>query len=537
MTSQAMYQRHYGLDQRPFSIAPDPRYLFMSQRHREALAHLLYGVGEGGGFVQLTGEVGTGKTTLCRGLLEQLPEGVDVALILNPKVTALELIATVCDELGVSYPAGTTSTKTLTDLLNQHLLQAHGAGRHTVLVIDEAQNLSAEVLEQVRLLTNLETSREKLLQIILIGQPELRELLGREELRQLAQRVTARYHLQPLDRDETRAYIEHRIQISGGSPGLFHRRSFDRIYRLTGGVPRLINVLCDRALLGGYVEGKERIDSGVVGRAAAEVLPQELVNPGATRHWWPWGMVAAGIAVLGIALVQPWLPAPPLSAATQPAAEAPPPADGLDEPAPVDLDQLIASARAAGEAPAWRQLGARWGVNVSGTDRQQVCAALREKGLRCLSRTGSRQALRRLDRPALLHLITPESERVSVVLQAVQAEKALLAVGDQRVAVPWDDLANWWYGDYSLIWMPAPGPVTLMRLGDRGQAVAWLRDELNTATEGDPELFDARLRDAVIAFQRKEGLMADGVAGPQTLIRLNSLTSRAGVPRLSADAG
>ena len=198
-----MYLEYFNLTERPFSITPDPRFLYMSARHREALAHLLYGLGDGGGFVQLTGEVGTGKTTICRCLLEQIPDNVDLALVLNPKVTAIELIATVCDELGVSYDEKDVSVKSLTDVLNRYLLDAYARGRHTVLIIDEAQNLSADVLEQVRLLTNLETSTQKLLQIILIGQPELRTLLAREDMRQLAQRVTARYHLEPISREET----------------------------------------------------------------------------------------------------------------------------------------------------------------------------------------------------------------------------------------------------------------------------------------------------------------------------------------------
>ena len=218
-----MYVSHFGPSETPFSITPDPRFLYMSVRHREALAHLFYGVSGGGGFVQLTGEVGTGKTTLSRYLLEQLPPDIDVALILNPKLTALELLASVCDELRIAYPPGTTSLKVLVDALYRHLLGAHSRARRTVLVIDEAQNLTAEVLEQIRLLTNLETAREKLLQIILIGQPELSQLLERPELRQLAQRVTARYHLLPFPRAETRGYILHRMEVGGQRADRLHR--------------------------------------------------------------------------------------------------------------------------------------------------------------------------------------------------------------------------------------------------------------------------------------------------------------------------
>src|SRR6266536_5669195 len=217
----AMYAAHFGLTAPPFSITPDPRYIYMSDRHREGLAPLLYGIGEGGGFVQLTGEVGTGKTTLCRCLLEQLPPEVDVALILNPKLTDVELLAAVCDELRIAYPAGTASRKLFGDLLYQHLLDAHGRGHRTVLIIDEAQDLAPEVLEQIRLLTNLETPTRKLLQIILIGQPELIRLLDREDLRQVAQRVIARYHLRPFSEDDTGAYIRHRMEVAGQKQEIF----------------------------------------------------------------------------------------------------------------------------------------------------------------------------------------------------------------------------------------------------------------------------------------------------------------------------
>ena len=294
-----MYEQHFGLTERPFSIAPDPRFLYMSQRHREALAHLLYGVGEGGGFVQLTGEVGTGKTTICRSLLGQLPDNVDVALILNPRVTGLELISSLCDELRISYPEATTSIKVLTDALNEYLLAAHARGRRTVMLIDEAQNLDAEALEQVRLLTNLETTQEKLLQIILIGQPELRELLARDDLRQLSQRITARYHLEPITGEDTAAYIRHRLEVCGGTEVIFNDKAIKLIQKFSDGIPRLINVLCDRALLGAYVEGKRQVNSRIARRAAAEVIPEEVKTRPERITWWSTALVS----VLSVILV------------------------------------------------------------------------------------------------------------------------------------------------------------------------------------------------------------------------------------------
>jgi general secretion pathway protein A len=267
-----MYIGHFGLTEPPFSITPDPRYLYMSEAHREALAHLLYGIGEGGGFVQLTGEVGTGKTTLCRCLLEQLPARVDVAFIINPKLTDVELLATICDELRIPYPAGTTSRKVYVDALHQYLLDAHGRGRRTVLILDEAQDLAPDVLEQIRLLTNLETTTEKLLQIILIGQPELIRILERDDLRQLAQRVTARYHLRPFAEPDTRAYIAHRLEVAGAKEKIVSDAATRAVHRASRGIPRLINSICDRALLGAFSEDQRRVTAPMVRRAAGEVL-------------------------------------------------------------------------------------------------------------------------------------------------------------------------------------------------------------------------------------------------------------------------
>src|SRR3954467_12100547 len=240
-----MYHSYFGLGEAPFSLAPDPRYLYMSERHQEALAHLLYGVSGDGGFVLLTGEVGAGKTTICRCLLEQIPQACDIAYLFNPKLTVAELLSSICSELRINCPSVGATIKTFVDNINAHLLASHAKGRHTVLIIDEAQNLSADVLEQMRLLTNLETNRRKLLQIILVGQPELAELLERRELRQLAQRIVARYHLPPLTRTEISAYVQHRLEVAGAVRPLIPPALAGRLYRLSLGVPRLINVLCD----------------------------------------------------------------------------------------------------------------------------------------------------------------------------------------------------------------------------------------------------------------------------------------------------
>jgi len=271
-----MYIEYFKLNEAPFKLTPNPRYLFMSGLHREGLAHLIYGVRQPGGFVQLTGEVGSGKTTLCHCLISQLPQDTEIALILNPKLTVIELLATICDELRIAYPPETASIKILIDALNQRLLETHAQGRRTVLIIDEAQNLRSEVLEQIRLLTNLETSTEKLLQIILIGQPELLRLLKRRNLRQLSQRITARYHLEPLSRGETHAYVRHRLLVAGRREPLFTRRAVNYVYRMSGGIPRLINIICDRALLGAYAQDERMITPSIIRQAAREACGLKL---------------------------------------------------------------------------------------------------------------------------------------------------------------------------------------------------------------------------------------------------------------------
>ena len=300
MAGQSMYLKYFGLSNPPFSIAPNPRYLYMSQRHQEALAHLLYGIQGGGGFVLLTGEVGAGKTTICRCLIEQMPDDCAVAYIFNPKLTVKELLSTLCVEFGVAYPKRNASIKVFIDCLNHFLLDNHAKGHHAVLIIDEAQNLSVEVLEQMRLLTNLETHEDKLLQIILLGQPELSDMLAQPDLRQLAQRIVARYHLGPLSQAEVVAYIRHRLDVSGAAVGarqLFPAKLIAPIHRLTGGIPRLINVLCDRALLGTYVQGKAQVDRDTLNHAAHEVFPHTARKIPIPRGQWLTASLALAVAL------------------------------------------------------------------------------------------------------------------------------------------------------------------------------------------------------------------------------------------------
>ncbi|MCU7842493.1 MAG: AAA family ATPase [Candidatus Thiodiazotropha sp. (ex Monitilora ramsayi)] len=294
-----MFHEYFGIAEDPFSITPDTRYLYLSERHRNAFAHLLYGVAEGGGFVQLTGEVGTGKTLLCRNLLAQLPKEVNIALIFNPRLTPLELVASICDELKILYPIGCTSIKEIVDFLNAFLLESHRQGRRTVVIIDEAQNLSYEALEQVRLLTNLETEKQKLMQIILVGQPELKSVLEQPQLRQLAQRITARYHLTPLSADETQEYVQHRLSVAGMNDQLFDSAALRTLFKLTGGVPRLVNVLSSRAMMAAYAADTKTISARLLKRVSSELAGVDTEQP--TSHSWRW--VAAAVLVLGLGLL------------------------------------------------------------------------------------------------------------------------------------------------------------------------------------------------------------------------------------------
>src|SRR5450432_4112050 len=308
-----MYTSFFGLTEKPFAITPDPRYLYLSERHAEALAHLLYGINESGGFIQLTGEVGTGKTTVVRTLLSRVPHHADVAVILNPRVTPVEFLLTICEELGLGIAdADRDSVKQMVDALNRRLLAAHAGGRRIIVIVDEAQNLSAEVLEQVRLLTNLETPTQKLLQIILIGQPELRALLDRTDLRQLAQRITGRYHLEPLSSEETKGYVRHRLRVAGVSAEVFTSGALREIHRLSGGIPRIVNVCCDRALLGAYTREQRTVNAALIRRATGEVYGRRYFP-----RWASW--LAAGLTIAAVAAIfyipwRSWMPAPAPSA-------------------------------------------------------------------------------------------------------------------------------------------------------------------------------------------------------------------------------
>jgi len=551
-----MYAKFFGLRQEPFSIAPDPRYLFMSERHREALAHLLYGLRGGGGFVLLTGEIGAGKTTVCRCFLEQIPKRCNVAYIFNPKLTVMELLKTVCDEFRIPLdPARLRSdtVKEYLDPINEFLLKTHAVGQNNVLIIDEAQNLSADVLEQLRLLTNLETSERKLLQIILIGQPELREMLARPELEQLAQRVTARYHLKALSPTESSQYIRHRLGVAGLSGTVpFDREARKRIHQLSRGVPRRINLLCDRSLLGAYSAGRSRVDRATVDKAAVEVFGEnDVVVPSSSRGARVTVLAAAAGLLLGAALfgIVSWatesgsrkhvaaavVPASkaasaaastPLAAASQPSA---PVASASADPAAV----LKLSLR--NESDAWRELAPWWKASLGEGD---PCLAAQRQQLQCFKSDGGLALIRQLSRPSLLTLYDEAGKPAYAVLVGLTSHTASLRAGGVTQGVSLLSLSKVWRGEFATLWRVPQGYQNKLLAGQTGPVVDWLALQVaklnGEAAPAGMQKFDAALQAKISAFQIAQGLKPDGLAGPITLMQLNRA---AGVdePRLQAE--
>ena len=568
-----MYAKFFGLKREPFSIAPDPRYLFMSERHREALAHLLYGLGGGGGFVLLTGEIGAGKTTVCRCFLEQIPKNCNVAYIFNPKLTVTELLKSVCDEFHIELPQrepGTSTVKDYLDPLNEYLLRTHAAGQNNVLIIDEAQSLSIDVLEQLRLLTNLETNERKLLQIILIGQPELRTMLARPELEQLAQRVIARFHLEALSEVETRRYIRHRLSIGGLSgAGPFDREARVRIHELSRGIPRRINMLCDRALLGAYASGRQRVDRATIDRAADEVFDKAgLTGPLRNRRALGWGLaVLTGVAALGVGLfaldggLARLLPgqvvAQSKAAATGPASgasasvlagRAAGAASGVAA-GPVRAASAGAAAAAAltparaasgleflaaaelqarfktqhrNERDAWRELAPAWKLELDGSD---PCREVLKLQVQCYRSSSTLALIRQLGRPGIVTLYDDDNRPIFALLTGLSGRTATLRMGGTVQTVSLVSLAGMWRGEFATLWRAPPGYAPRAVETPPRALAEWLTTQLGSLTGAAPAPGGAAggvaLKSRVIAFQLAQGLKPDGLVGPTTLMQLN----------------
>ena len=559
-----MYTRFFSLRQAPFSIAPDPRYLFMTDSHREALAHLLYGIGGGGGLVLLTGEIGAGKTTVCRCFLEQVPSNCNVAYIFNPKLTVNELLQSVCDEFHIKLERGDAtpaSVKDYVDALTGYLLKTHGEGQNNVLVIDEAQNLSADVLEQLRLLTNLETSERKLLQIILIGQPELRTMLERPDLQQLAQRIIARYHLRPLTEGETASYIQHRLAVAGleSAPPLQPKLA-KYIHRLTKGVPRRINLLCDRALLGAYAEGKHVVERRIITKAAEEVFGREQYMRRREARPAQWRFATLGLAagvVLAGAGAAAWTfggqdglqtlwrtPAtiaaapPPAPAAKEsggaggagavnnnvnakPDVQQPKPAA---EPQPGLLSERDGKPLIAldNKNDMFRQLAGMWDVQLEEGD---ACEAALKHGLHCFASDSGLAGLRQLDRPAVLTLNDGKGAPYYAMVTGLTDSTATLKYGDRTQSVSLVVLSRYFTGNFATFWRTPGSQRTVIKPGDQGEDIDRVAAQLAKLSGEPPPAPNQPVDDStsrrIREFQAAQGLRVDGVIGPVTFMHLS----------------
>lgn len=520
-----MYNEYFKLKENPFAITPDPAYLYLSAIHQEALGHLLYGTGEESGFVLLTGEVGTGKTTLIRALLEQDMPDVDVALVLNPRLTVTELLATLCDELHIKHPRN-AGNKQLVDLLNAHLLKVHGEGRHTVLIIDEAQNLSHDVLEQVRLLTNLETSREKLLRIMLVGQPELQDMLGQKKLRQLSQRITARYHLQPLSLKEVEAYVLHRLSVAGGRSSLFSKAALRSVFRLSRGIPRLVNIVCDRALLGAYAEDVEQVSATIVRKAAVEAFGNTH-GTGANSRQSRFAIAAvagvallAGIVILSLPKTAPELVSESVSevgaqavaleqagVATVEATEA----AAAQLPVAAEASSLTVTQRLFGTQPTDRlmdRLVALWSTSPPPAG-VSPCAWLKSNvSLHCYQSKVNFDTWRQFNRPSILRLKLEDGSLRHVLVSSADSSGVEVSTSNGEYSLDRDWLDSHWTGDFLLLWEPPMGQ-TIIPGNTASPAGQWLSSRLKELGF-----------DSVSSFQASHGLSPDGVAGARTLLTL-----------------
>lgn len=516
----AIFNNYFGFSQNPFSITPNPAFLYLSPSHQDALGHLIYGVGQGGGFVALTGEVGTGKTTLIRSLLEQELDNIEVALCLNPQLTAPEFVANICDELKIEYQDG-KSLKELIDKLNRHLLEAHAQGRRVVVIIDEAQQLSRDVLEEIRLLTNLETANEKLLRIILVGQPELQAMLARNDLRQLSQRITARSHIAPLNAKDTAAYIRHRIRVAGGHPDIFSKAALKRIYQLSRGIPRVINVLCERSLMGTYGREKRRSNVSTVNQAAAESLGLKRARR------WPWLLVAS-LTLVGLALLGGWQLASNTALLSSGKSATPQaPTKETSNISPANPDYLA------------QQLANQWQVKSAQLNRDSLCQKL-APALYCISGRGNWRLLQLLDRPSLLS-VNIAGTASELLLLSSDNKSATVLTGKGPQNMPLQQLLGLWNGEYTALYH-SDSNSQLIEPGQRHPSVSWLRERISMAdglaviSGPKAELYDTALRIRVEAFQNRYGISADGLVGAQTLALLDNLKPRPGTPRLMREA-
>ena len=577
-----MYNEYFGFKESPFSIAPDPRYLYMTSQHRDALAHLIYGLNSEGGCILLTGEVGTGKTTICRCLLEQMPAQSNVALVLNPKVSEIELLETICDELKINYPADNNSVKTYTDRIYKFLISSNQKNEKTVLIIDEAQNLDSKVLEQLRLLTNLETNKRKLLQIIILGQPELLEILAKKEMRQLAQRITARFHLQPLKKHEVKAYLSHRLAVAGQNVQLFPDKSIKLLFRLSDGIPRLINIISDRALLGAYVEDQPSVNPAIVTKAAKEVFGElKNVEKHQQKQRWLFSITTSAAIIASVAFFTIvtlfYLNNTNEASATNtlglsleqntddPKATIDIPlanndTDKLIAPSPDttkttatlhalvadkqsvltsqtyfdDLDEIL-DQEGNNPASAYHELFKIWHLQYDKNTKPTACQQAIDYSLYCLHTQGNITNLKNHNRPAILTLTNKKGGIRYITIASINDEQATIHSRNNIYTIKLSELNKYWHGQFVLLWQKPKHYLSAIVPGDSGIIINWLHKKIMEVTHepaGDNKTtYTNFLAEKIITFQEKQGLSADGIVGPVTIIHLNTIAD-ANIPTL-----
>jgi general secretion pathway protein A len=550
-----MYTLYYGFHEKPFALSPDPRFLYLSGSHREVLGHLVYGIEQGDGFMAITGEVGTGKTTLCRTLLRRLGSDTEVAFLFNPTLTPLELLKAINGEFGLSTFG--ESRPELTDVLNAFLFESRAEGRRVLLIIDEAQNLSTETLEQLRLLSNLETETSKMLQIVLLGQPELDHKLAAQNLRQLRQRISVWTHLGPMNAEETAEYVRHRLRVAGLERPIFTERALRAVHHLSGGVPRLINLICDRALLAGYADQKAQIGRGLVSRAAGELRPRRPARLAWERAAIALG--AAGVLLAGGLFLAMGMGA--FSGAHEPAASATPPvasrgrvasastsAGAVRSPAPPVIDgdlgaQLPLWPPAEGRAAALDAALAIWGRPVSGTralEFEELRERLASEGLQLMPILPELSAMHSAAAPALVSLRDDAGTEHLALLRSLSGDYAYLdgIVSGATLRVTQSDLLRHLDGEVYALWRDFEALPDVLGLGASGDAVSWLQSalaELGFYTAEVQGRFDEATRDAVSLFQKNRGLRADGSVDARTLMSLYQALPRYTTPNLESD--